>query len=299
MNSNPDNIIMGLSEAIKRYFNVDFSSQKVALPSGYTLMNGQVIKYNNERNDIYFGEDFYAVRGIIYPLDKGTEVMMDYFVYDMHSKTFKNPLNVDDGFIDAFNEQVKDKKVHIVLNEVGNQCVLANGVQILEIKEGQIVKVNFPDVTEIKHHFLCLDTTVESFSADNAKLFGESLLYNNKILKSFSAEKAEIFGRNGLCFNQGLRTLKLDNCKTFCGGFMSESKALEIFSAEKVERFTGDFLYNNASLKVFNVKKGAIFNEDVLGTHPNREQLMNPEKPTTPTKSAINDIVLNKIQLTR
>ncbi len=44
--SNPDNIIEGLSVALKKYFNVDFSSQKVALPSRYTIMNNQIVYYN-------------------------------------------------------------------------------------------------------------------------------------------------------------------------------------------------------------------------------------------------------------
>ena len=40
--SNPDNIILGLGDAIRRRFNVDFSPQNVPLPNSYTFQFGQI-----------------------------------------------------------------------------------------------------------------------------------------------------------------------------------------------------------------------------------------------------------------
>ena len=53
-NSNPDNIIAGLAEAFKHYFNVNFSTRTVLLPECYVLISGQICKYNSEINNIYF-----------------------------------------------------------------------------------------------------------------------------------------------------------------------------------------------------------------------------------------------------
>ncbi len=62
-NSNPDNIISGLSEAIKHHYHVDFSSQKVYLPEHYVFMDKKIIKCNYEINNVYFGENCYAQNG--------------------------------------------------------------------------------------------------------------------------------------------------------------------------------------------------------------------------------------------
>ena len=57
--SNPDNIIEGLSDALKHHFNVDFSAQKSPMPGGFTLVNGKIFKYRRERNNIYYGDKIF------------------------------------------------------------------------------------------------------------------------------------------------------------------------------------------------------------------------------------------------
>lgn len=52
-NSNPDNIIPGLSDALKHYFGVDFSSQKTQLPDGYMMIGKQICKTINEKMVLY------------------------------------------------------------------------------------------------------------------------------------------------------------------------------------------------------------------------------------------------------
>ena len=63
--SNPDNIISGLSDALRTYFNVDFSANCKELPDDYTIVNKSIVKYNYESLDIYYGKDFYVEHGKI------------------------------------------------------------------------------------------------------------------------------------------------------------------------------------------------------------------------------------------
>jgi len=149
-NSNPDNIIPGLSEALRRHFNVDFSRQKVVLPDRYIEDKGRIIKHHGERNNVYFGDAFYVQDGVVHELDKRTEVMLDRFIYNNETKTLSNPANLDDAFIDAFKQETEGKKIRIDKDKKTKHIhVFANGTEILEIYDGQIVNLNFPSVTEI------------------------------------------------------------------------------------------------------------------------------------------------------
>ncbi len=149
-NSNPDNIILGLSESLRRHFNVDFSRQAVMLPDGYIEDNERIIKHHGERNNVYFGDSFYVQDGVVHELDKRTEVMLDRFIYNNETKTLSNPANLDDAFIDAFKQETEGKKIRIDKDKKTKHIhVFANGTEILEIYDGQIVNLNFPSITEI------------------------------------------------------------------------------------------------------------------------------------------------------
>ena len=150
-NSNPDNIIPGLSESLRRYFKVDFSSQKVVLPDGYIEDRGRIIKHHGECYNVYFGDNFYMKSGVVHELDKRTEIMLDNFIYNNETKTLSNPANnPDEAFIDAFKQEIEGKKIRIDKDKKTKHIhVVANGTEILEIYDGQIVNLNFPSVTEI------------------------------------------------------------------------------------------------------------------------------------------------------
>ncbi|MBU0858567.1 MAG: hypothetical protein KJ667_01400, partial [Alphaproteobacteria bacterium] len=70
-NSNPDNIIDGLSAALKTHFNVEFSATKYALPEGYAVIGAQVFKYHEERDNIYYGDQSWGHNGQIHIVDRG------------------------------------------------------------------------------------------------------------------------------------------------------------------------------------------------------------------------------------
>ena len=117
-NSNPDNIILGLSESLRRHFNVDFSRQAVMLPDEYMVDNERIIKHHGERNNVYFGDSFYVQDGVVHELDKRTEIMLDRFIYNNETKTLSNPANLDDAFIDAFKQETEGKKIRILFIQV-------------------------------------------------------------------------------------------------------------------------------------------------------------------------------------
>ena len=53
-NSNPDNIILGLSNSLRKHFGVDFTTTHAVLPYNFRLVHDQVVRFDYEINNIYF-----------------------------------------------------------------------------------------------------------------------------------------------------------------------------------------------------------------------------------------------------
>ena len=145
LNSNPDNIIMGLSDAIRHHFNVNFSASMVRLPNGYYLIQNKIIKSNSEFENIIFGADFYVKDGHIIELDKNSQLMLgNGFVYDAKSKKILDYVslatNVSRLMVDA--DFLKDKKVKVIKNHDGSRSLLADGDIFFTVQDGIMNYIN-------------------------------------------------------------------------------------------------------------------------------------------------------------
>lgn len=81
--SNPDNIISGLGEAISREFKVNY----INTPTSYIFVNNQICKVNSEVGNVYFGDGFYIKNGNIHEINKDYQVTInDVFLLDLRAK---------------------------------------------------------------------------------------------------------------------------------------------------------------------------------------------------------------------
>lgn len=111
--SNPDNIIDGLSAALKAHFKVDFSSTKTPLPDNYTICGKQICKYDMECDGIFIGYDFYVKNGEIIEVKAGDgKYILEFYTYDDKTKTMgKIPSdNHPGGFHNDFNRDYGGKQ---------------------------------------------------------------------------------------------------------------------------------------------------------------------------------------------
>lgn len=170
-NSNPDNIIAGLADSIRHYFDVDFSSSDMTLPKNFVLVNKQICRYNSEVNNIYFGNDFYIKDGVITKLNTQFELMLGRgLILDMRTKTVKNiAANEPNGkFIE---DAIRDKKIQLANGLDGEKILMANGKKILEVRNGEISWVNTPDADEINlDKFLHLRGTLDFSNVKTLKI---------------------------------------------------------------------------------------------------------------------------------
>ena len=149
-NSNPDNIIDGLSDAIQNYFGVDFSSSKVELPRGYVLISGQICKYNTEINNVYIGTDYYATNAKIHPINTQHEVMLgNGLIFDIPTKTvydvaYEMPDTsfMTNEFQGRIFSQTKDKKT-------GVRTLMADNTPIFRVLDGEMIYINLPHADKV------------------------------------------------------------------------------------------------------------------------------------------------------
>ena len=170
--SNPDNIIIGLSSAIKKYFGVDFSSQKVPLSNGYTYQNNQIIKYILVTNNVYFGEDFYVKDGVVHQINKDYQLMIRPFIIDLKDRKILNPAGVTDGFIPCFEAEIQ-KGVLQLQNQDGMKVLLLDGKPSLYAKEGSLKRLYFSKLVEMEANTLKHFEDLEMVDAPCVKIINE------------------------------------------------------------------------------------------------------------------------------
>ena len=161
LNSNPDNIIPGLSDAIRHHFDVDFSSRHVNLPRGYTIVNNQIVRYDIERNNVYCAENFFVKDGVIHEIDKRSQIMLgNGLLLDLQKKEVSDitetpeeknlrAIVVRDKFIESINEELANKKIQTTKNPLGGYDIVADGKVVLTIENGDLVYINLPHAKAI------------------------------------------------------------------------------------------------------------------------------------------------------
>lgn len=150
-NSNPDNIILGLADAIQNFFGVDFATTRTDIPRGYRLLGDQICKYNQEINNVYVGDNYYIADGHIHDIDTQHEVMLGGgLVFDIVNKRTTNVADlfmethfIDDAFRGKSFQQTKDKKT-------GIRTLTANGAPIIQVLNGDMISINTPGAKHVQ-----------------------------------------------------------------------------------------------------------------------------------------------------
>lgn len=173
-NSNPDNIIVGLAEALKHYFNVNFSTRTVLLPDGYVLISGQVCKYNSEINNTYFGDDFYICGGNIVDLNRDYQLMLGRgYVYDNSKKSITDTSGENKVLFDT--DFFQNKKVRIIKNKDNTVSLFADSERVLSVENGEMFWVKPKSSTLVDLTKFKLRGHLDFSGAKNLGLFGIDL----------------------------------------------------------------------------------------------------------------------------
>ena len=227
-NNNPDNIICGLSNSLRKYFNVEFNTTKNPLPDDYRMVNDQLVYFNHEIDNTYFGPDYYFSGSTITKLNTSYEVMLDCFILDTRTGEVKDVVGIKGATHKMLQSLLKDKKISVRTNPNRKQerMIFADDTHVLSFEKGSITELNLPDTKRIE----------------------DSFLLHNKNLRKLYVPKLEYVGNEFLPANEGLTELDLPSLKEVGYRFLSFNKSISKFNAPRLEKTASCFLMENMNL---------------------------------------------------
>ncbi len=195
-NSNPDNIIPGLSQALKSYFNVDFTVKNAPLPNGYLYQSGVIIHYDTEINNCYIGRDFYFKDGKVFPIDKNSQMMIDEFIIDLKEKRILNPARSTSPLYDVLLTESRGD-VWQILKRLNRYVFYIDKKEVLEIKDGHLATLYLRKTATLSN-FLSQHKYIESLYGYSVLSLGKNSLSHTPCLHYVLLPRCELLGKN--CF---------------------------------------------------------------------------------------------------
>lgn len=246
LNSNPDNIIPGLADAIKHHFNVDFASHHVDLPINYTTMNNQILKYNLEVENTYIGPDFYARDGRVFDINKDYEIILDTIVFNTKTKEFKSIAHADGDWqmISALSTAINGQKVKIQNADNGTKILIAGDTPIVTFQNGQILSLNLPNVRGIGNYFALDCQKLTSVSMPDLETMGTNCFQFNT-LEHVNMPKLREIGEMSFYKCRNLQEINLPQVQkmgSFCFTGVYQLKNVNMPQL----RYVGDHMFHTA-----------------------------------------------------
>lgn len=194
--SNPDNIIPGLTLALQNKFNVTFGHLK-DLPKEYRLVDGHLISFNFEENDIFFGDAFYVKNGEIKELNRDYEIMLSGFILNIKNNTISNPANLAPSLHVALEEEIKGKKLQISADKKnGFRTLTADNEIIARFRDGMFLSLRLPTTEKLLGDLSATHSQFEdlrSFDAPNLVEVGDN--FHNGIFGTLNFPKLKKVGK--------------------------------------------------------------------------------------------------------
>lgn len=152
-NSNPDNIIPGLSDSLRKHFGVDFTTTHAVLPYNFHLVNDQIVRFNYEINFIYFGPYYYVDGEVITKLKNDGSQLLFYRGFMLNMEKDNNQIisvaGNDVAFCNMLNEYIQGKKVRVTGAKGATKTILLDGERFMDIKDGKITFIHAPALNMI------------------------------------------------------------------------------------------------------------------------------------------------------
>ena len=256
-NSNPDNIIPGLTMALKAYFNVEFDNSRVPLPDGMTRIGDHIIKYNYEIDNVYIGDFFWESHGQIHEIDRSTQIMMDYFYFDIkQNDVFPIVLGYDeeDCFADVLNAEIAGRHV-TVRGKYPNQSLWVGDVCLVELDGPSLKSINLPNRTIIGNKFLWHNKKLISLQVPNLEYVGDFFLRRNAALVHLLTPKLKTVRDSFLEFNIDLSDLCLPELETTGSKFLNTNAMIESLSLPNLTNADNYFISRNTGIKHLSAPK--------------------------------------------
>lgn len=229
-NSNPDNIIAGLSLALKTHFDVDYAQTRVLPSDDYALIDNQLFHYNFEINNALYGDQCWAHNGIIHPVNQGNgDALFDTYLFDNKTKTLSHATpGVPDSFPDDFNRTYGGNPA-LAVDSAGNLTL--DGSVLIGAHRSRITSLSLPGLTSLGRHALKHADHLERFSAPDLLSMGDHALCSPPVLTAFEAPALRTMGQDCLHTPSSLSHFEAPSLTAMAGYCLSHCQLLSVFRA--------------------------------------------------------------------
>ena len=276
-NSNPDNIIPGLSDALKQYFDVDFTAKKSPLPEGYVLMGEKIFKYHTELNNIYYGDNAWAVDGAVHEVDKSRgDALLHIYLFENNTKTLKrvgeNFGGFKDSFADDFNRDYGgDSNLQV------NKGDLMLGDQVLiGTESSRIIILDLPKLTNMGDGSLGTAKHIKKFHAPSLKTMSEKCVWKAPDLVDIDIPSLETIGEECFFNVPSLNKVQATSLLSMGHSCFYEAPAMNEFSALGLKKMEKWCFHNTYNLETFFAPALTFMGDLCLG---NAHKLINLDIP--------------------
>ena len=254
--SNPDNIIMGLGQALKKHFQTEFETTPVALPNEYVLINGQIFKYHTETGGVIFGENFYIKDEKPCFINKDYQLIVDNFIIDFKENRILSvaPLCPDlfpeDMLIGYIQREIENKK--LTLRRKGDLAlVYADDRCIIKAKKGAMLYLDLETLTLADSIFVHHNSIEEIYLRNLKKCYSSngSCFSNCKNLSVLDLRSLENIPKNSIFNLPRLSFIRLDKVQKIEKESLNRIGKVRDLILEEVEEISSFCLYKMPRLR--------------------------------------------------
>ena len=268
--SNPDNIIEGLSSALEKHFNVSIEQGHVSMPNGFIFANGQILKVNYEWRAIYLGDGFFSYNGKVIPLQTDYQFFAGPYLFDLKRKKVQHFYYRDESFAKILTQEMTDKSVQL-RKENEEKVLLLNGKEFLVLDkqsrfknltllrtkylpdetfeyETGLKKFVAPELETLGDFCFFSASALEEVHMPNLRHMGEKCFGSTGTIDSLVFEKLKSMGRGCFCLT-GAKELVLPKLRIISASSIRECPNLERIYAPSVVEIQDRSIVSNSALR--------------------------------------------------
>ncbi len=292
--SNPDNIILGLTNALEREFDIELNCLQ-NVPEGYVYQNGCLFKYHTERENYYIGDNFFVQNGLLHSFNKDYELVADCFVFNLKEQSVDLLVPSNEGSDwenkAIFSKEMEGKKLTVRKNKNKRYLYLDEN-PFLAVEDGAIVeiyleksetsvdenqfknlkKLVLQNVESVGCEFIADNSSLEEFIAPKLKRASDFFVHNSN-LKNVYLPLLEMVGNHSFSYNKRIEELSLENLEYVGEGCCCFNQNLKKLSLDKISVIEDSFCNHNFNLKTILMKNLEQVYSNSFNRNDNLERL--------------------------
>ena len=171
-------------------------------------------------------------------------------ILDTKTKEVSSVIKQDTA-LGVFQNAFNGKNIKIAKDKANKTTIItAPDGNSVTVRDGKIIELVLPNVTEIGENFLRYNTSLQSLSLPNVEKIGDWFIPNNQILSHLDAPKLKFTGDDFLINNTALTELNLPELIRMGSYSLGWNHSMESINIPKAKKI-GSLGYNQPNLKYF------------------------------------------------